>query len=70
MKLKVSDGLQKIVNTIRAVMTAEMVVAGYERTGHYPVDFAITLRQCTYTCRDDRELRRGGVHLQAERRDH
>ena len=26
-----------------------MVVAGYERTGQYPVDFATKLRQCTYS---------------------
>ena len=30
---KISDGLQKVVSTIRAVMTAEMIVAGYEKTG-------------------------------------
>ena len=31
MRAKISDGMQKVVNTIRAVMTAEMVVAGYEK---------------------------------------
>ena len=46
---KVSDGLQKVVSTIKAVMTAEMVIAGYERTGQFPVDFAVTMRQSTYT---------------------
>ena len=49
MKAKVSDGLQKVVSTIRAVMTAEMIVAGYERTGQFPVDFAVTMRQAKYT---------------------
>ena len=33
MRSKISDGLQKVVSTIRAVMTAEMIVAGYEKTG-------------------------------------
>ena len=46
---KVSDELQKVVSTIKAVMTAEMVIAGYERTGQFPVDFAVTMRQSTYT---------------------
>ena len=46
---KISDGLQKVVSTIRAVMTAEMIVAGYEKTGQFPVDFAVTMRQSTYT---------------------
>jgi hypothetical protein len=48
MRAKINDSLQKVVNTIRAVMTAEMVVAGYERTGQYPLDFGITMRQSTY----------------------
>ena len=48
MRAKRSDGMQKVVNTIRAVMTAEMVVAGYEKTGQFPVDFAKTMRQSTY----------------------
>lgn len=49
MKTKISDSIQKIVKTIRSVMTAEMIITGYERTGQYPVDFARTLRQTTYT---------------------
>ena len=49
MRSKISDGLQKVVSTIRAVMTAEMVVAGYERTGQFPVDFGVTMKQSTYT---------------------
>ena len=49
MRAKISDGMQKVVNTIRAVMTAEMVVARYENTGQYPVDFSMTMRQSTYT---------------------
>ena len=49
MRSKISDGLQKVVSTIRAVMTAEMIVAGYEKTGQFPVDFAVTMRQSTYT---------------------
>lgn len=49
MRSKVSDGLQKVVDTIRAVMITEMVVAGYERTRQFPVDFAVTMRQSTYT---------------------
>jgi hypothetical protein len=49
MKTKIIESLQKIVKTIRSVMTAEMVIAGYERTGQYPVDFARAMRQSTYT---------------------
>lgn len=49
MKSKVIESLQKIVKTIRSVMTAEMVIAGYERTGQFPVDFAKAMQQSTYT---------------------
>ena len=50
MRSKASDGPQKVVNTIRAVMTAEMIVAGYERTGQFPVDFAVTMRLYLLVC--------------------
>lgn len=49
MKAKIIESLQKIVKTIRSVMTAEMVIAGYERTGQFPVNFAKAMRQSTYT---------------------
>jgi hypothetical protein len=49
MRSKIIESLQKIVKTIRSVMTAEMVIAGYERTGQFPVDFAKAMRQSTYT---------------------
>lgn len=49
MKSKIIESLQKIVKTIRSVMTAEMVIAGYERTGQFPVNFAKAMHQSTYT---------------------
>ena len=49
MKSKIIESLQKIVKTIRSVMTAEKVIAGYERTGQFPVDFAKAMHQSTYT---------------------
>ena len=50
MRSKASDGPQKVVSTIKAVMTAEMIVAGYERTGQFPVDFAATMRLDLLVC--------------------